>query len=251
MKALVPIKRVIDHEVRVHLKSDGSAVETEGVKHAINPFDEIALEEAVRLKEAGVVSEIITVSIGPAIVEEQLRASLALGGINGAARAIRIDTNTAPEPLMVAKLLAAIATKESIDLVLLGKQAIDGDAGQVPGMLAGSLKWPLASFASQISVAAKVATVEREVDAGIEVLELSLPAVISTDLRLNEPRYTKMPDVMKARSKPLDVLSPADLDVNIVEQIQVQNLSTPPKRSGGVKVGSIDELVDALKAKGF
>ena len=247
MKVLVPIKRVIDFNVRVQLKRDNSGVQTDGVKMSVNPFDEIAVEEALRLREKGIATEVVAVSIGTADVQQQLRTALAMG----ADRAIQVDFNEETQPLHVARLLKAVVERESAELVILGKQAIDDDANQTGQMLAALLGWPQATFASAVGIEGGKATVTREVDAGLETLELDLPAVITTDLRLNEPRFVKMPDIMKARKKPLDVVPAADLGVEAPPRLETLGFAAPEKRSGGRKVANVAELVEALKEKGL
>lgn len=243
MKVLVAVKRVIDYNVRVRVRADGSGIETANVKFSINPFDEIAVEEAVRLKEAGGASEVLVVSIGPVQAQETLRAALAMG----ADRAILIQTDDIVEPLAVAKLLAAIAKRENPDIAILGKQAIDDDCNQTGQMLAALLSWPQATFASKLVVEGGQALVTREIDGGLETLSLQLPALVTTDLRLNTPRYASLPNIMKAKKKPLDVLSPADLAVDIVPRLTTLKVEEPPKRKAGVRVADAAELVQKLK----
>jgi electron transfer flavoprotein beta subunit len=247
MKVLVPVKRVIDYNVKVRVKADGSGVELAGVKMALNPFDEIAIEEAVRLKEAGIASEVVAISCGASVCQEQLRTALALG----ADRAILVETDAAQaetlQPLAVAKLLKAVCEKEQPQLVILGKQAIDDDANQTGQMLAALLGWPQATFASKLVIADGAATVTREIDGGLETLSFKLPAVVTTDLRLNEPRYATLPNIMKAKKKPLDILKPAELGVDISPRLTTLKVSEPPKRQAGVKVASVAELIDKLK----
>lgn len=243
MRILVPVKRVIDYNVKIRVKPDGSGVDFQNVKMSMNPFDEIAVEEAIRLKEKGIATEVVVVSIGAKQVEETLRTALAVG----ADRAIVISAEGRIEPLNAAKLLAALAKKESADLIISGKQAIDDDANQTGQMLAALLGWPQATFASKIEIAAGTATVTREVDAGLATIAVKLPAVITTDLRLNEPRYAKLPDIMKARAKPLTTVTPADLGVSVTERTKVITVAEPPKRKGGGKVKDVAELVDKLK----
>jgi electron transfer flavoprotein beta subunit len=246
MKILVSIKRVVDYNVRVQIKSDGSGIETDGVKMSMNPFDEIAVEEAIRIKEAGKAQEIIVASIGSDASQEQLRSALAMG----ADAAILIKTDDAIQPLTAAKALAALVAKEKPDLVLMGKQAIDDDACQTPQMLAALLDWPQATFASHIVIADGKAEVIREVDAGLETVSVDLPAVISTDLRLNEPRYIKIPQIMKAKSKPLHSFSFDDLGITPAPALKLLNTSLPPPRQPGIKVNSVADLVEALKERG-
>jgi len=247
MKVLAPVKRVIDYNVKVRVKADGSGVELAGVKMALNPFDEIAVEEAVRLKEAGIASEVVAISCGASVCQEQLRTALALG----ADRAILVETDAAQaetlQPLAVAKLLKAVCEKEQPQLVILGKQAIDDDANQTGQMLAALLGWPQATFASKLVIADGAATVTREIDGGLETLSFKLPAVVTTDLRLNEPRYATLPNIMKAKKKPLDILKPAELGVDIAPRLATLKVSEPPKRQAGVKVASVAELIDKLK----
>ncbi|MCG9580986.1 electron transfer flavoprotein subunit beta/FixA family protein [Vibrio tubiashii] len=243
MKVLVAIKRVIDPYTKVRIKADESGVETGNVKMTINPFCEIAVEEAIRLKESGVASEVVVVSIGSAVCQEQLRSALALG----ADRAIHLDTEKTCQPLVVAKLLKAIALQEEAQLILLGKQSIDNDNNQVAQMLAALMACPQATFASNIQVENDKAIVTREIDGGLETLQISLPAVVSTDLRLNEPRYASLPNIMKAKKKPLDVVEAESLGVEIKSSQQTLQVFAPPKREAGVMVASVTELVDKLK----
>lgn len=243
MKVLVAIKRVIDPYTKVRVKSDNSGVETVNVKMTVNPFCEIAVEEAIRLKESGVANEVIVVSIGELNCQEQLRSALALG----ADRAIHLQTSQFCQPLAIAKLLQVVAEREDARLVLLGKQSIDSDNNQVAQMLAGLLTWPQATFASKLEVQGDYAIVTREVDGGLETLQLTLPAVVSTDLRLNEPRYASLPNIMKAKKKPLEVVGVASLSVDISSSQQVLSVVTPPKRESGVMVSSVAELVDKLR----
>ena len=241
MKILVAVKRVVDYNVKVRVKSDNTDVDIANVKMSINPFDEIAVEEAVRLKEKGAATEVVAVSCGPAASQDALRTALAIG----ADRAVLVETDAVLQPLAVAKLLAAVQAKEQAGL--LGKQAIDDDANQTGQMLAALLKLPQATFASKIEVADGQATVTREVDGGMETVCLPLPAVVTADLRLNEPRYVTLPNIMKARKKPLEKLSPAELGVDPAPRLKVLKVTEPPERQGGVKVGSVDELVEKLK----
>ncbi len=243
MKVLVAIKRVIDPYTKVRVKADNSGVETANVKMTINPFCEIAVEEAIRLKECGVASEVIVVSIGIANCQEQLRSALALG----ADRAIHLDTEQFCQPLAIAKLLKVIAEREEAQLILLGKQSIDSDNNQVAQMLAGLLTWPQATFASKLKVEGDSAAVTREVDGGLETLQLTLPAVVSTDLRLNQPRYASLPNIMKAKKKPLEVIDVSSLPVEISSSQQTLSVVAPTKREAGVMVGSVAELVDKLR----
>jgi electron transfer flavoprotein beta subunit len=245
MKILVPVKRVVDYNVKVRVKADGSGVETANVKMSMNPFDEIAVEEAVRLKEKGVASEIVAVSAGPAAADEQIRTALAMG----ADRGIRITHDGPLEPLAVAKLLKAVVAKEQPGLVLMGKQAIDDDMNATGQMLAALLGWPQGTFASKVEIADGHATVTREVDGGLETVRLRLPAVVTADLRLNEPRYASLPNIMKARKKPIETMSPADLGVDVTPRLAVVKVEEPPKRKAGVKVGSVAELVEKLRSE--
>jgi electron transfer flavoprotein beta subunit len=245
MKILVPVKRVVDYNVKVRVKADGSGVETANVKMSMNPFDEIAVEEAVRLKEKGVASEVVAVSAGPAAAEEQIRTALAMG----ADRGIRIAHDGPLEPLAVAKLLKAVALREQPQLVLMGKQAIDDDMNATGQMLAAVLGWAQGTFASRVVIENGAALVTREVDGGLETLRLALPAVVTADLRLNEPRYASLPNIMKARKKPIEVLSPADLGVEVAPRLTVVKVEEPPKRQAGVKVASVAELVHRLRTE--
>ncbi len=243
MKVLVPVKRVIDANIKVRVKSDQSGVELNNVKMAMNPFCEIAVEEAIRLKESGSVEEIIVVAAGPAQSQETLRTGLAMG----ADRAVLIETEEAPEPLAVAKLLKAVVDRENPGLVILGKQAIDGDNNQTGQMLAALLGWSLGTFVSKLAVEQDVVKVTREVDGGLENLELVPPSVVTVDLRLNEPRYASLPNIMKAKKKPLESLNPQELGVDISARLEVISVVEPPARSAGVKVESAAELVDKLR----
>jgi electron transfer flavoprotein beta subunit len=243
MKVLVPVKRVVDYNVKVRVKSDGSGVDIAGVKMSMNPFDEIAVEEAVRLKEKGVVTEVIVVSCGVTQCQETLRTAMAIG----ADRAILVETADELQPLAVAKLLKALADKEQPQLVILGKQAIDDDSNQTGQMLAALAGWPQGTFASKVEVADGKVSVTREVDGGLETVNLNLPAVVTTDLRLNEPRYVTLPNIMKAKKKPLDVVKPEDLGVDVAPRIKTLKVSEPPKRGAGVKVPDVATLVDKLK----
>jgi len=246
MKLLVAVKRVIDYNVKPRVKMDGSGVDLANVKMSMNPFDEIAVEEAIRLKEKGVATEVVVVSIGPAKAQETLRTALAMG----ADRAILVTSETDVEPLAVAKILKAIALEEQPGLVILGKQAIDDDANQVGQMLAALLGWPQGTFASKIELAGDSVDVTREVDGGLETLKLVTPAIVTTDLRLNEPRYASLPNIMKAKSKPLANKTAADFGVDIAPRLQTLKVVEPCKRQAGVKVGSVDELVERLKGLG-
>jgi len=243
MKILVPIKRVIDYNVKVRVKSDGSGVDIGNVKMSMNPFDEIAVEEAVRLKEKGLATEVIAVSCGPAPCQETLRTAMAIG----ADRAILVQTDIELLPLSVAKLLKALVDREQPGLIILGKQAIDDDCNQTGQMLAALADLPQATFASKIEVDALTATVTREVDGGLETLQLDLPAVITTDLRLNEPRYVTLPNIMKAKKKPLETLTPEALGVALVQRLKTLKVSEPPKRSAGIKLPDVAALVDKLR----
>lgn len=243
MKALVAVKRVVDYNVKVRLKADGSDVDIGNVKMSMNPFDEIAVEEAVRLKEAGKVSEIVAVSLGEKKCEETLRTALAMG----ADRAVHVETDAKLEPLAVAKLLKAVADKENPQILLLGKQAIDDDANQVAQMLAALLNAAQGTFASKVQIEGEEALVTREIDGGEETVALKLPAVISADLRLNEPRFVKLPNIMAAKKKPLEKLSPADLAVDISPRLNTVKFAEPKARQAGVKVADVAELVEKLK----
>ncbi|MBO6766279.1 electron transfer flavoprotein subunit beta/FixA family protein [Maricaulis sp.] len=243
MKILVPVKRVVDYNVKVRVKPDQTGVDLANVKMSMNPFCEIAVEEAIRLKEKGVAEEIVVVSIGPAQAQETLRTALAMG----ADRGILIQTDETVEPLAVAKLLKAVTDEEKPEVVLLGKQAIDDDANQTGQMLAALLDWPQGTFASKVEIADGKATVTREVDGGLQTIALELPAVITTDLRLNEPRYASLPNIMKAKRKPIDTKAPDDFGVDIAKRLDVVKVSEPPKREAGIKVESVAELVDKLK----
>ena len=247
MKIIVPVKRVVDYNVKVRVKSDGSGVDIANVKMSMNPFDEIAVEEAVRLKEKGVATEVIAVSCGVAQCQETLRTAMAIG----ADRAIHVLTDVELQPLAVAKLLKALVDKEQPGLIILGKQAIDDDANQTGQMLATLWGRPQATFASKLEIADGKATVTREVDAGLETLEVDLPAVVTTDLRLNEPRFIKLPDIMKAKAKPLETLQLADLGVDAADTFKTTQYAAPVKRSKGVMVKDAAELVAALKQKGL
>ena len=243
MKALVAVKRVVDYNVKVRVKSDGTGVDTANVKMSMNPFDEIAVEEAVRLKEKGVVTEIIAVSAGPAQAQETLRTAMAIG----ADRGILIETTEELQPLAVAKLLKALVDKEQPQLIILGKQAIDDDANQTGQMLAALADLPQATFANKVEIEGDKAKVTREVDGGLETLSVSLPAVITTDLRLNEPRYVTLPNIMKAKKKQLDTVKPEDLGVDVTPRLKTLKVSEPPKRGAGIKVPDVATLVDKLK----
>lgn len=246
MKALVPVKRVIDYNVKPRVKADGSGVDLSNVKMSMNPFDEIAVEEAIRLKEAGVVSEIVAVSIGPAKAQETLRTALAMG----ADSAVLVETDEEVEPLAVAKILKGVAEEVEPGLVILGKQAIDDDSNQTGQMLAALMGRPQGTFASKVVVEGDSVSVTREVDGGLETVKLALPAIVTTDLRLNEPRYASLPNIMKAKKKPLDTRTPADYGVDVAPRLKTTNVSEPPVRQAGVKVADVDELVAKLKAMG-
>ncbi len=246
MKVLVPIKRVLDYNVKPRVKADGSGVDLANVKMSMNPFDEIAVEEALRLKEKGAASEVVVVSIGPAKAQDTLRTGLAMG----ADRAILVQTDDEVEPLAVAKILKAIADEEQPGLVILGKQAIDDDSNQTGQMLAALLGWGQGTFANKVEVAGDTVNVTREVDGGLETVSLKVPAIVTTDLRLNEPRYASLPNIMKAKSKPLAAKAPADYGVDIASRLTTLKVTEPAKRSAGIKVGSVDELVAKLKELG-
>ncbi|KRW94501.1 electron transfer flavoprotein subunit beta/FixA family protein [Paracoccus sp. PXZ] len=243
MKVLVPVKRVVDFNVKIRVKADGTGVDLSNVKMSMNPFDEIAVEEAIRLKEAGKADEVVVVSIGPAQAQETLRTALAMG----ADRAILIKVEDVVEPLAVAKLLKAVADAEAPRLVVLGKQAIDDDANQTGQMLSALLGWSQATFASAVELDADKARVTREVDGGLQVIEVALPAVVTADLRLNEPRYASLPNIMKAKKKPLEEKTPADYGVNVDARLKVLKTEEPGTRKAGVKVASVTELLDKLK----
>ncbi len=243
MKVLVAVKRVVDYNVKVRVKSDGSGVDLANVKMSMNPFDEIAIEEAVRLREKGVATEVIAVSCGVAQCQETLRTAMAIG----ADRAILIETDAELQPLAVAKLLKSLVDREQPGLVILGKQAIDDDCNQTGQMLAALGDWPQATFASKVEMADGNALVTREVDGGLETLRLSLPAIITTDLRLNEPRYVTLPNIMKAKKKPLEVLTPDALGVDVAPRIKTLKVAEPPKRAAGIKVPDVATLVSKLK----
>jgi len=243
MKILVPVKRVVDYNVKVRVKSDQSGVDIANVKMSMNPFDEIAVEEAVRLKEKGAATEVVAVSCGVKACQETLRTAMAIG----ADRAILVETDVELQPLAVAKILKALVDKEQPQLVIAGKQAIDDDANQVGQMLAALADLPQATFASKVEIADGKATVTREVDGGLETIAISLPAVVTTDLRLNEPRYVTLPNIMKAKKKQLDVVTPADLGVDVTPRLKTLKVSEPPARAAGVKVPDVATLVDKLK----
>ncbi len=243
MKILVAVKRVVDYNVKIRVKSDNSGVDLANVKMSMNPFDEIAVEEAVRLKEAGIATEVVSVTIGPALCQETLRTALAIG----ADRGILVETEQEVQPLGVAKILKALSEKEQAQMIILGKQAIDDDSNQTGQMLASLMDIPQATFASKVVVADGKATVTREVDGGLETIALSLPAVITTDLRLNEPRYVTLPNIMKAKKKAIDTVKPADLGVDIAPRLKTLKVEEPPKRSAGVMVADVAALVEKLK----
>ena len=243
MKILVPVKRVVDYNVKIRVKPDQTGVDLANVKMSMNPFCEIAVEEAVRLQEAGTATEVIAVSIGPAQAQETIRTALAMG----ADRGILIQTDVEVEPLAIAKLLKGVVEAESPDLVILGKQAIDGDNNQTGQMLAALLGWPQGTFASEIKPEAGNIGVTREIDGGLQTIKLNLPAIVTTDLRLNEPRYASLPNIMKAKKKPIDEKTPDDFDVDVTPQLEIVKVAEPPVREAGVKVETIQELVDKLK----
>ena len=243
MKLLIPIKRVVDYNVKVRVKPDGTGIDTANVKMSMNPFDEIAVEEAVRLRENGIATEIVAVSCGPTACQETLRTALAIG----ADRAILVESVAELQPLAVAKLLKAVVDKEQPQLAILGKQAIDDDSNQVGQMLAALLDWPQAAFASKVEIEGTRLRVKREVDGGLETVEMTLPAVVTTDLRLNEPRYATLPNIMKAKKKPLEVLKPEELGVDVTPRLQLLKVVEPAKRKGGGRVADVKELVDKLR----
>lgn len=245
MKVLVPVKRVVDHNVKIRVKPDGSGVDLANVKMSMNPFDEIAIEEAVRLKEAGKASEVVVVSIGVAAAQDVLRTALAMG----ADRAVLVDLSETVEPLTVAKLLKAVVTEEAPGLVILGKQAIDDDSNQTGQMLSALLGWSQATFASALELGEGMARVTREVDGGLQTIEVTLPAIVTADLRLNEPRYASLPNIMKAKKKPLDTRTPEALGVTVARRLSVLRVEEPAVRQAGVKVASVAELVDKLKTE--
>ena len=247
MKILVPVKRVLDYNVKARVKADGSGVELANVKMSMNPFDEIAVEEAIRLKEGGKATAVVAVSCGVTQCQETLRTAMAIG----ADCAILVETDADLQPLAVAKLLKALADKEQPQLIILGKQAIDDDCNQTGQMLAALLGWPQATFASKVSVEGDKVSVTREVDGGLETLSLSLPAIVTTDLRLNEPRYASLPNIMKAKSKPLAQKTPADYGVDVSPRIKTLKVVEPAKRTAGIKVADVDELVNKLKSMGI
>ena len=247
MKILVPVKRVIDYNVKPRVKADGSGVDLANVKMSMNPFDEIAVEEAIRIKEAGQAEEIVVVSVGPAKAQETLRTALAMG----ADRAILVETDDQVEPLAVAKILQAIAKEEEPGIVMLGKQAIDDDSNQTGQMLAALMGRPQGTFANTVEVEGDSVTVKREVDGGLQTVKLTMPAIVTTDLRLNEPRYASLPNIMKAKKKPLDVFTPADLGVEVTSHLTQVSVEPPAERQAGIKVEDVDQLFAALKEKGL
>ena len=243
MKILVPVKRVVDYNVKVRVKSDKSGVELDNVKMSMNPFDEIAVEEALRLKEKGIATEVIAISIGPTQVQETIRNALAMGADSG----IFIEATNNLEPLNIAKIISSVAKKESISLLILGKQAIDDDMNATGQMIAALLGWPQATFASKVEISDKKAVVSREVDGGIENIEVALPAVISTDLRLNEPRYASLPNIMKAKKKPINQIQVDELNLKIEQRLDILKVEEPTKRQSGIMLKTVEELVDKLK----
>ena len=243
MKILVPVKRVVDYNVKVRVKSDNSGVELDNVKMSMNPFDEIAVEEALRLKEKGFATEVIAISIGVSQVQETIRNALAMGADSG----IFVEVNETLEPLNIAKIISSVAKKENVDLMILGKQAIDDDMNATSQMVAALLNWPQATFASKIEIVDKIVKVSREVDCGIENIEVNLPAVISTDLRLNEPRYASLPNIMKAKKKPINEIKIDELKINIKQRLDILKVEEPSKRQSGIMLKTIEELVDKLK----
>ncbi len=243
LKILVPVKRVVDYNVKVRVKSDKSGVELDNVKMSMNPFDEIAVEEALRLKEKGIATEVIAISIGPTQVQETIRNALAMGADCG----IFIEATNNLEPLNIAKIISSVAMKESIDLMILGKQAIDDDMNATGQMIAALLGWPQATFASKVEISDKKAVVSREVDGGIENIEVALPAVISTDLRLNEPRYASLPNIMKAKKKPINQIQVEELNLKIEQRLDILKVEEPTKRQSGIMLKTVEELVDKLK----
>jgi electron transfer flavoprotein beta subunit len=247
MKILVPVKRVIDYNVKPRVKADGTGVDLTNVKMSMNPFDEIAVEEGLRLKEKGVATEVIAVSVGPAKATETLRTALAMG----ADRAILVQTDDEVEPLAVAKILKGVADAEAPGLVILGKQAIDDDSNQTGQMLAALMGRPQGTFANEVTVEGDHVTVKREIDGGLETVKLAMPAIVTTDLRLNQPRYASLPNIMKAKSKPLDTKTPADFGVDTAPRIKTVKVSEPPVRQAGIKVADVDELVAKMKALGI
>ncbi len=246
MKVLVPVKRVVDYNVKIRVKSDQSGVELANVKMSMNPFDEISVEEAVRLKEAGKATEIVVVSVGPQQAQETIRTALAMG----ADRGILIKTDDTVEPLGVAKLLKAVAEEEKPDLIIVGKQAIDDDCNQTGQMLSALLGWSQGTFASKIDIEGDKAAVTREIDGGLQTIKINMPAVVTSDLRLNEPRYASLPNIMKAKKKPIDTKEPGDFSVDIAPRLEVQKVAEPPQREAGIKVETVGELVSKLKEAG-
>ncbi|GAK44457.1 electron transfer flavoprotein alpha/beta-subunit [Tepidicaulis marinus] len=246
MKVLVPVKRVVDYNVKIRVKSDQSGVELANVKMSMNPFDEISVEEAVRLKEAGKATEIVVVSVGPQQAQETIRTALAMG----ADRGILIKTDDTVEPLGVAKLLKAVAEEEKPDLIIVGKQAIDDDCNQTGQMLSALLGWSQGTFASKIDIEGDKAAVTREIDGGLQTIKITMPAVVTSDLRLNEPRYASLPNIMKAKKKPIDTKEPGDYGVDITPRLEVQKVAEPPQREAGIKVETVGELVSKLKEAG-
>ena len=243
LKVLVPVKRVVDYNVKVRVKSDKSGVELDNVKMSMNPFDEIAVEEALRLKEKGIATEVIAISIGSTQVQETIRNAFAMGADSG----IFIEASNDLEPLNIAKIISSVAKKESIDLMILGKQAIDDDMNATGQMIAALLGWPQATFASKVEISDKKAVVSREVDGGIENIEVALPAVISTDLRLNEPRYASLPNIMKAKKKPINQIQVDELNLKIKQRLDILKVEEPTKRQSGIMLKTVEELVDKLK----
>jgi electron transfer flavoprotein beta subunit len=243
LKILVPVKRVVDYNVKVRVKNDQSGIELDNVKMSMNPFDEIAVEEALRLKEKGLASEVIAISIGVTQVQETIRNALAMGADSG----IFVEVNDALEPLTVAKIIASIAKKENVDLMILGKQAIDDDMNATGQMISALLNWPQATFASKIEITDKTAKVSREVDGGTENIEITLPAVITTDLRLNEPRYASLPNIMKAKKKPINEIKVDDLKIDITQKLEILKVEEPSKREAGIMVKTVEELFDKLQ----
>ena len=246
MKIIVPVKRVLDYNVKPRVKSDGTGVDLANVKMSMNPFDEIAVEEAIRLKEKGVATEVVVVSVGPTKAQETLRTALAMG----ADRGILVETDAEVEPLAVAKILKAIADEEGPGLIILGKQAIDDDSNQTGQMLAALTNWGQATFANELTVEGDTVTVKREIDGGLQIVSIKTPAIVTTDLRLNEPRYPSLPNIMKAKAKPMAVKGPAGVGVDIAPRLTTRRVTEPPVRSAGIKVGSVEELVEKLKAMG-
>ena len=242
MKILVPIKRVVDYNVKIKVKSDNSGVDLENVKMSMNPFDEIAVEEAVRLKEKKICNEITAISIGSAKSEETLRTALAVGADKG----ILVETEEDVQPLEVAKILKEVIKKNSPDLVLMGKQAIDDDSNQTGQMLSALLGWPQGTFASKLEINGKKINVTREIDGGLETLSMELPAIVTTDLRLNEPRYASLPNIMKAKQKPIEKISPSDLNIEIKQRLKTLKVTEPPKKESGIKIDSVQELISKL-----